>query len=149
MKGQNTKEESNKAIPSNWNMEVRSTGTSTYKPPQYSDLIAWEDGHGPSAPPYKDKFTGLKYHEDEFQRDLADYVESTYGQHYVGKNSVQVFDLIMANEDMEEYARWSAVKYLVRYGKKDGYNKKDLLKASHYIMLLHEATKEYKSNVNG
>jgi len=36
--------------------------------------------------------------------------------------------------------RDTAIKYLMRYGKKDGYNKKDLMKAVHYIVLLNHFT---------
>ena len=36
----------------------------------------------------------------------------------------------------EEMCQGTAIKYLMRFGKKDGKNKKDLLKAIHYIILL-------------
>jgi hypothetical protein len=36
----------------------------------------------------------------------------------------------------ETTCRDTAIKYLARYGKKDGRNRKDLLKAIHYIVLM-------------
>ena len=38
--------------------------------------------------------------------------------------------------------RDTAIKYLMRYGKKGGYNKKDLFKAIHYIVLLNYFTED-------
>ena len=36
----------------------------------------------------------------------------------------------------KDFCQANAIKYLCRYGKKDGKNRKDLLKAIHYIVLL-------------
>jgi hypothetical protein len=37
----------------------------------------------------------------------------------------------------EEFTRGAAMKYLFRFGKKEGKNKKDLLKCLHYVILLY------------
>ena len=36
----------------------------------------------------------------------------------------------------KDFCQANAIKYLCRFGKKDGRNRKDLLKAIHYIILL-------------
>lgn len=80
-----------------------------------------------------------KFREDEFLQDIKQYVDSTYFQHYAGSagNNVQVMDLLFANEPTAvEFARGAVIKYAMRYGKKDGYNKKDLLKAIHYLLFM-------------
>ena len=46
----------------------------------------------------------------------------------------------------KDFCQANAIKYLCRYGKKDGYNRKDLLKAIHYIVLLMSSEDEEYSN---
>lgn len=77
-----------------------------------------------------------KYKEDEIIKKIQEYVDSTYGQHYVGNGSVQTVDFWESLGSLETTARDTAIKYLARYGKKSGRNEKDLLKAIHYIMLM-------------
>ena len=76
-----------------------------------------------------------KYNEDKAITDLVDYVNSTYGQHYVNKG-IQVVDVWESMGTLDTTARDTAIKYLARYGRKEGKNKKDLLKAIHYIILM-------------
>jgi len=76
-----------------------------------------------------------KYNEDLYIKDIKDYVDSTYGQHYVN-DGIQVVDVWKARGTLETTAADTAIKYIMRYGKKDGKNRKDLLKAVHYIMLM-------------
>jgi hypothetical protein len=76
-----------------------------------------------------------KYREDEILSQLKEYVDSTYSQHYVAKD-IQVIDIWESLGSLDTTCRDTAIKYLSRYGKKEGKNKKDLLKAMHYIMLL-------------
>lgn len=61
---------------------------------------------------------------------------STYQGHYVGKADIQTVDIWDTLGSAETTCRDTAIKYLMRFGKKDGKNKKDLLKAVHYIILL-------------
>lgn len=77
-----------------------------------------------------------KYREKDILRDVEAYIDSTYNQHYVGEHGIQTFDVWSALDIAPEVCRGTAIKYLMRYGKKEGYNKKDLLKAIHYIILL-------------
>lgn len=69
-------------------------------------------------------------------KKLQEYVDSTYNQHYVVKKDTQVIDLWESLGSLETTSRDTAIKYLCRYGKKDGRNQKDLYKAMHYIMLM-------------
>lgn len=83
----------------------------------------------------------FKYREDEILAELEEYLKSTYNQHYVSdKDKVQTFDVYDALGSLATTSRDTAIKYLMRYGKKDGFNKKDLLKAMHYIILLWYAS---------
>ena len=80
----------------------------------------------------------MKDSESEIIKDIENYVKNTYGGHYVGKDQVQIVDLWESLGNVETTARDTAMKYLMRYGKKDGKNKKDLLKIIHYaILALH------------
>jgi len=83
------------------------------------------------------------YNEDQYIKDIQKYVDSTYGEHYVAKD-IQVVDVWESLGSLESTARDTAIKYLCRYGKKDGKNKKDLLKAIHYIILMMYANKEHE-----
>lgn len=78
----------------------------------------------------------MKYNEKESLNDIEKYIESTYGQHYVGKDEFQIQDLLHSIDIAMPFCQASAMKYLARYGKKEGLNRKDLLKAAHYIILM-------------
>ena len=66
----------------------------------------------------------------------------TYKGHYVGGGEYQTVDIWNTLGSAATTCRDTAIKYLMRYGKKDGHNKKDLLKAVHYITLLNHYTQE-------
>ena len=88
------------------------------------------------------KKSQYRYSEDKFLKEVGDYVESTYAGHYVGGGQYQTVDIWNTLGSAATTCRDTAIKYLMRYGKKDGYNKKDLLKAVHYITLLNHYTQE-------
>lgn len=77
-----------------------------------------------------------KYNEDKIILDVKKYIDNTYGQHYVGKQGVQTIDVWESLDMAREMCLGTALKYLMRFGKKEGYNEKDLLKAVHYMILL-------------
>lgn len=80
-----------------------------------------------------------KYHEDVLIQEIKDYIDSTYSGHYAG-GRVQPGELIMAMGLGQQYFVGNILKYAARYGKKDGYNRKDLMKVIHYaIMTLADA----------
>jgi Protein of unknwon function (DUF3310) len=77
-----------------------------------------------------------KYNEKEILDAVSEYVLSTYQGHYVASDEIQTLDVWKALDSVESTCRDTALKYLFRFGKKEGKNKKDLLKAIHYIVLL-------------
>ena len=78
-----------------------------------------------------------KYDEDRILKELAEYIDKTYGEHYSQNNKIQTTEYIMSQfEDGIDFLRGNALKYLSRYGYKEGKNRKDLLKAMHYIILM-------------
>lgn len=79
----------------------------------------------------------MKYDEDKICDEIKDYIKSTYGQHYsTTEDGFQVQDMLRQLGIDKDFCQANAIKYLCRYGKKDGKNRKDLLKAIHYIILL-------------
>ena len=83
-----------------------------------------------------------KYNEGDILAEVQAYIDSTYGQHYVGNGEVQTVDFWESLGSLDTTARDTAIKYLARFGKKGGNNRKDLLKAIHYIVLMMYATSE-------
>lgn len=78
-----------------------------------------------------------KFKEHAMVAEGVRHIEATYGQHYVDPtDNIQVLDILKAIGAAEDFCRGNAIKYLCRYGKKDGYNRSDLLKAFHYLVLL-------------
>jgi len=82
----------------------------------------------------------MRFNEKEFLKEVENYIDSTYNQHYVGKKEVQTIDVWETLGSIDTTCRDTAIKYLMRYGKKGGHNRKDLLKAVHYIVLLAHFT---------
>ena len=79
-----------------------------------------------------------KYHEDVILKEIRDYLSGTYNAHYASLGSkTQTLDLIEGIGDAEPFCRSNAIKYLSRFGKKDGKSKRDILKAIHYCILLY------------
>lgn len=78
-----------------------------------------------------------KFNEDELIRQLKDYIDATYDEHYA-KGKIQTTEFIQANGDGIPFTRGNIIKYAQRYGSKDGKNRKDILKVLHYaIIMLH------------
>ena len=89
----------------------------------------------------------MKYNEEQTVMELLDYIKSTYGQHYVdNKQNIQIQDVFDSIDIAEDFARGCAIKYLIRFGKKEGKNPKDLLKAMHYMVLLYHYAFKGKKN---
>ena len=82
----------------------------------------------------------MRFNEKKFLKEVEKYIDSTYNQHYVGKKEVQTIDVWETLGSIDTTCRDTAIKYLMRYGKKGGDNRKDLLKAVHYIVLLAHFT---------
>ena len=91
----------------------------------------------------------FKYNEDEILTEVLEYIVGTYSEHY-GDQNIQIQDVFDQMGISEAFTRGAAMKYLFRFGKKDGKNRKDLLKCIHYCCLLyHYAFKpEWPKNEN-
>lgn len=77
-----------------------------------------------------------KYNEDSVVTAFIQYLDKTYSLHYTNdENDLQVLDIWKARGSLTNTAIDTAIKYLMRYGKKDGHNVNDLYKAMHYIVL--------------
>jgi hypothetical protein len=63
--------------------------------------------------------------------DLKEYIDSTYDEHY-STNQFQATEFIIDGGHGEGFCIGNIMKYAQRYGKKNGYNKRDLLKVIHY-----------------
>ena len=82
--------------------------------------------------------TNFNYNYSELSTltEIKEYIESTYSEHYTNQNNeVQTLDVWKARGSMTDSCIDTTIKYLMRYGKKGGKNKKDLLKAIHYLVL--------------
>ncbi len=91
----------------------------------------------------------FKYNEDETLELCLKYIETTYRQHYVSEDGVQLMDLFFSDpEEGVVFCKTNAMKYLSRFGKKEGNNKKDLLKAMHYIVLLMHCVEKMENRVD-
>lgn len=98
------------------------------------------------------KRTGYQYNEDRILDEIEEYIDSTYQSHYVtgdNENPQQIFDVWDAMGIAEESCLSNVIKYAYRYGKKDGYNKKDLMKLIHYAILLMHFTQHRKEDSDG
>ena len=79
----------------------------------------------------------MKYGEEKIINEIKTYLESTYQQHYsTTDEGFQVQYILSPLNINKDFCQANAIKYLCRYGKKNGYNRTDLLKAVHYIILL-------------
>jgi len=77
-----------------------------------------------------------KYAEDKILLALKRRVDATYQAHYAVDNSdMQLWDVWLALGGVTETARNTAIKYLWRYGQKNGSDPEDLFKAIHFTML--------------
>jgi hypothetical protein len=85
-----------------------------------------------------------KYSEEKILAELQDYIDKTYGEHY-SQNKFQATEFIMDSGHGVGFCIGNIMKYAQRYGKKEGYNRKDLLKVLHYaIMALHNHDTSFK-----
>ena len=78
-----------------------------------------------------------KYNEYNILKELQEYIDNTYSQHYSHKN-FQATEFVIDSGHGEGFCIGNIMKYAQRYGKKNGKDRKDLLKVIHYgIMALY------------
>ena len=76
-----------------------------------------------------------KFNEDKLLQELKEYVDATYGQHYAS-DKYQATDVIIDSGHGTGFCIGNIIKYAKRYGNKNGYNRKDLLKILHYGIIM-------------
>ena len=77
----------------------------------------------------------MKFNEDKVLVWVENYIRATYDAHY-SKNKIQTTEFVFDADHGEGFCIGNIIKYAQRYGKKDGYNEKDLLKIVHYAIIL-------------
>ena len=75
-----------------------------------------------------------KYNENIALKELSQYIDSTYDEHY-SKNKFQATEFIIDGGHGEGFCIGNILKYAQRYGKKNGRDRKDLLKVIHYSII--------------
>ena len=77
-----------------------------------------------------------KFREDELLRELREYVDSTYNQHYATGN-IQSTEVIIDRGRGLDFCLGNVDKYSNRYGSKGtaADHRKDLMKILHYVLL--------------
>ena len=88
-----------------------------------------------------------KFNEGALIEELQTYIDGTYSGHY-SRNKFQSTEFISDCGHGVGFTIGNILKYAQRYGKKEGYNRKDLMKVLHYgIIALHvhdnNTTKHY------
>lgn len=75
-----------------------------------------------------------KFNEGPLIAEFKDYIDSTYSGHY-SKNKFQSTEFIIDCDHGLGFTLGNVLKYTQRYGKKEGHNRKDLLKILHYALI--------------
>lgn len=91
-----------------------------------------------------------KFDEKNLINELQKYVDKTYSGHY-SKNKFQSTEFIIDCGHGMGFALGNVLKYTQRYGKKDGYNRADLMKILHYALIalhVHDTTNKSENKEN-
>jgi hypothetical protein len=75
-----------------------------------------------------------KYDEDRLLKEFKEYIDGTYGEHY-SLNKFQATEFVLDAGHGDGFCLGNVMKYAQRYGKKAGYNRKDLMKILHYALI--------------
>jgi hypothetical protein len=78
--------------------------------------------------------TEYKYNEGQIVKEVMSYIDSTYDGHY-STNKYQATEFIIDGGHGEGFCIGNVMKYAQRYGKKEGYNRNDLMKIIHYAVI--------------
>mgnify|MGYP003112863652 FL=1 len=76
-----------------------------------------------------------KFNEDKALREIQKWIDATYNKHY-SMNKIQSTEFIADAGHGVGFCLGNIIKYAQRYGKKDGYNREDVLKIIHYAIIL-------------
>ena len=75
-----------------------------------------------------------KFNEEQLINELQEYINSTYSAHY-SKSKFQSTEFIIDCGHGQGFALGNVLKYVQRYGNKNGYNRADLMKVLHYALI--------------
>ena len=75
-----------------------------------------------------------KFKEKIILDDVKRYIDETYSSHYA-KSQKQATEIIIDQGHDDGFCMGNILKYAQRYGKKEGKNKKDLMKVIHYAII--------------
>ena len=78
--------------------------------------------------------SNYKFKEGITLDELKKYIDQTYDQHYAN-GKYQATDMIIDSGYGEGFCIGNIMKYAMRYGKKNGKQRSDLLKIIHYAMI--------------
>ena len=87
-----------------------------------------------------------KFNEGEILKEIQQYIDGTYDQHYA-TGKIQSTEFIIDISHGLGFTVGNIIKYAQRYGKKDGFNRKDLFKVIHYAIIalsIHKGEHETK-----
>lgn len=93
------------------------------------------------------KEINYKFNEGALCEELLGYISKTYDGHY-SKNKFQSTEFIIDCGHGMGFALGNVLKYTQRYGKKDGYNRADLLKILHYAIIALNVHDEYHKDLD-
>ena len=75
------------------------------------------------------------FDEDKYLTEIWDTIDKTYSSHYA-QNKVQSTEFIADAGHGEGFCIGNIIKYAQRYGKKGGFNRNDLTKVVHYVIIM-------------
>jgi hypothetical protein len=98
----------------------------------FNDIIPTKDIYVKNIMPK----INYKYSENKYVKEISDYIDKTYGQHY-SQNKFQATEFIIDSGHGTGFCIGNVIKYAQRYGKKGGRDdwRKDLIKVIHYAMM--------------
>lgn len=85
-----------------------------------------------------------KFNEENILKEVREYIDATYGQHYA-QDKLQQLEMIIDQGHGTGFCIGNIGKYSGRYGKKIGEERKDLMKVIHYGILqlyIHDMEKK-------
>lgn len=75
------------------------------------------------------------FDEGKYLTEIWDAIDKTYSSHYA-QNKVQSTEFIADAGHGEGFCIGNIIKYAQRYGKKGGFNRNDLTKVAHYVIIM-------------
>ena len=89
------------------------------------------------------------FDEGKYLSEIWDAIDKTYSSHYA-QNKIQSTEFIADAGHGEGFCIGNIIKYAQRYGKKGGFNRNDLTKVAHYvIIMLYLHDNHYKRETQG